>query len=69
MVNGKMPSLEGKNTEELSLSIEEWFIEMRLKILPFISKHSSHKSILESNKFYIPKGRQEEIKKLLKNKA
>ena len=67
--NGMHPNFRGNTTEELNLSIDRWLIEIKTKVFPFIEKHSTYKSILESNQFYISKARKDEIMSLLKRKS
>ena len=69
MAQIKTPRIEGSNSEELILSTDLWLLEIKSNIIPFITKHSTHKSILESNQFYISKAREHKIIELLKKKS
>lgn len=69
MVNGSLPSFSGDNKTELNLSVDDWLTELKSTVFPFIAQHSSYKSILDSNQFYISKGRLNEITELLKRKS
>lgn len=69
MTNIKKPTIIGMNTEELNASTDLWLKEIKSEILPFIENNSTHKSILESNQFYISKRRENEIIELLKRKS
>lgn len=59
-------TIEGCNKEELNLSADLWLKEIKSRIVPFIKKHATHKSILESNQFYSSKARENKINELLK---
>jgi hypothetical protein len=69
MVAGRNPSFNGDNVDELSLSISHWIEEMKILVFPFIEKHDTHQSILDSTEFYISKARESEIIALLKRKS
>jgi len=62
-------SFSGNHKKEFHISVNKWLTDVKLKIFPFIEKHSTHKSILESDCFYISKGRLNEITELLKRKS
>jgi len=69
MAKIKIPTIEGCNKEELNLSADLWLKEIKSRIVPFIKKHATHKSILESNQFYSSKARENKINELLKKKS
>tara|TARA_R110000868_G_scaffold220806_2_gene472268 strand:- start:16893 stop:17372 length:480 start_codon:yes stop_codon:yes gene_type:complete len=66
LVNGMNPSFKGENAEELNLSVDNWILEMKSTVFPFIENHGTHKSILESDQFYISKARANKIEERLK---
>lgn len=69
MMKGKFPSFSGNNPKELNVSVDKWLLKMELEIFPFIEKHTTHRSILESENFYISKSREEKIVALLRMKS
>ncbi|CAM4153446.1 MULTISPECIES: hypothetical protein [Flavobacterium] len=66
LVNGMNPSFSGENKEEIKLSVDDWITEMKSTVFPFIENHSTHKSIVESDQFYISKSRASKITERLK---
>lgn len=68
MAQIKTPKIEGGNSEELTSSTDLCMLEIKSNIIPFITKHSTHQSILESNQFYSSKARENKITELLKKK-
>ena len=69
MAKIKIPTIEGYNAEELNSSVDLCLKQVKSEMIPFIENHSTHKSILESNQFYISKARENEITELLKKKS
>ncbi len=58
----------GDSALALDLAVDQWLVQLKSSVIPFIEEHSSHKSILESDGFYISKPRATELIKLLKLK-
>ncbi|WP_179006544.1 hypothetical protein [Winogradskyella forsetii] len=67
LVNGMNLSFSGQNSEELNVSVDDWMIKLKLTVFPFIENHSTHKSILESDQFYISKTRASKVLERLKD--
>ena len=67
LVNGMNLSFSGQNSEELNLSVDDWMIKLKLTVFQFIENHSTHKSILESDQFYISKTRASKVLERLKD--
>ncbi|WP_291966769.1 hypothetical protein [Maribacter sp.] len=65
----KIQPIEGNNAEELNSSVNLWLKHVKSEIIPFIENHTTHKSILESDEFYISKARENEIIQVLKKKS
>lgn len=71
LVMGKLktPTLEVVDANVLNISTDKWLLDIEYVIIPFIEKHTTHKSILESDGFYISKAREVMVFELLKRKS
>ncbi|WP_298506559.1 hypothetical protein [uncultured Maribacter sp.] len=69
MAQIKKPTIRGHNSIELNSSTDLWIEEMKMNIIPFIETNSTHKAILNSDKFYFSKARENECKELMKRKS
>lgn len=69
MAQIKTPKIRGHNSVELNSSTDLWIQYMNLNVIPFIETHSTHKALLNSDKFYFSKAREKECKELMKRKS
>ncbi|MEO0470942.1 MAG: hypothetical protein AAF206_15040 [Bacteroidota bacterium] len=65
----KTPTIRDGDEAELYASTSQWLFIFESEVMPFIDQHTDHKSILNSDQFYISPAREKDCRAVLSKKA